>query len=126
MHKFYRKECVIHMQRRKCKLSVSEYSNIDLREYEKVIVQTINATVKGKNPKVFKNYFSTDVLTQSEAVSLGRALAKIDELKIYGKTVTTFRLFDGKTYDSEEAVLPVKKQRFIEGGRKNRDYKKIH
>ena len=114
------------MQRRKCKLSVSEYSNIDLREYETVIVQTINSTVKGKNPKVFKNYFSTDVLTQSEAVSLGRALAKIDELKIYGKTVTTFRLFDGKTYDSEEAVLPIKKQRFIEGGRKNRDYKKIH
>ena len=105
-------------QRRKCRLAVSEHKDVDLREYETLIIQTINATVKGKNPKVFKNYFSTDVLTQSEAVSLGRALAKIDELKVYGKTVTTFRLFDGKTYDSEEAVLPIKNKRFIRGGRK--------
>ena len=103
--------------RRKCKLSVSDYKEVDLRQFEDVIIQTINATVKDKHPRVFKHYFSTDMLTQSEAVSLGRALAKIDELKVYGKTVTTFRLFDGKTYESEEAVIPIKKNQAKKGGR---------
>ena len=72
---------------------------------------TVNKTVPNKNPKVFKEYFSTDPLTQSESVLLGRALAKIDELKAYGKTVTTFRLFDGKMYSSEDATKPIKKRR---------------
>ena len=103
--------------RRKCKLAVSEHKDVDLREFEDVIIQTINATVKDKRPRVFKHYFSTDVLTQSEAVSLGRALAKIDELKVYGKTVKIFRLFDGKTYESEEAVVPIKKNQPTRGGR---------
>ena len=95
--------------RRKCRLAVADHKDIDLRQFEDAIVSTVNATVKCKNPKVFKSYFSTDLLTQSEAVLLGRALSKIDELKVYGKTVTIFRLFDGKTYESEEAVIPIKK-----------------
>ena len=103
--------------RRKCRLAVAEYSGVDLRQFEDVIIQTVNATVKNKHPRVFKDYFSTDVLTQSEAVSLGRALAKIDELKVYGKTVNIFRLFDGKTYASEGAVMPIKKNQAKMGGR---------
>ena len=103
--------------RRKCKLAVSDHKDVDLRQFEGIIVRTINATVKDKHPRVFKHYFSTDLLTQSEAVLLGRALAKIDELKVYGKTVTIFRLFDGKTYDSEEAVIPIKKKQVKRGGR---------
>lgn len=103
--------------RRKCRLAVTDYKDVDLRQFENIIMQTINATVKDKHPKVFKSYFSTDVLTQSEAVSVGRALAKIDELKVYGKTVTTFRLFDGKTYESEEAVIPIRKPSKMKGGR---------
>ena len=87
--------------RRKCKLTNSEFSNVDLRQFEKTILDTINKTIPSKNPKVFKEYFSTDVLTQSEAVTLGRALAKVDELKVMGKTVTTFRIFDGKVCSEE-------------------------
>ena len=63
---------------------------VDLRKYRKRIVDTINATVPGKNPRVFAKYYSTDVLTHSESVAIGRALAKIDELKTFGKTVTIF------------------------------------
>ena len=103
--------------RRKCKLAVYDHKDVDLRQFEDIIVRTVNATVNDKHPRVFKHYFSTDLLTQSEAVSLGRALAKIDELKIYGKTVTIFRLFDGKTYESEEAVIPIKKNNTRKGGR---------
>ena len=33
---------------------------------------------------------------------------KLDELNIYGKTITTFRLFDGKIYESEKAEKPLK------------------
>ena len=87
--------------RRKCKLTNSEFSNVDLRQFEKVILDTINKTIPGNHPKVFKEYFSTDVLSQSEAVTLGRALAKVDELKVMGKTVTTFRIFDGKVCSEE-------------------------
>ena len=92
--------------RRKCKLVNSDYADVDLRQYEQLIIDTINRVVPGKNPKVFKDYFSTDPIDQGEAVTLGRELSKLDELKGFGKEVTTFRLFDGRTYDSEEATVP--------------------
>lgn len=101
--------------RRKCKLASSDHKNTDLRDYEEFIIETVNATVPGKNPKVFSNYFSTDPLSQSESVALGRALSKIPALNSLGKTVTIFRLFDGKTYENEEATIPVTKK--ITGGR---------
>ena len=45
------------MKRRKCKLANSKYKDVDLREYEDVIIQTINETVPGKNPVVCKKCF---------------------------------------------------------------------
>lgn len=106
-------------KRRKCKLVNSDYSGIDLRKYEKIIKETVEKVVPGKNPKVFKEYFSTDPLSQGESVSLGRELSKLDELKGFGKAVTTFRLFDGKTYDSEEDSQPSKPAtKKTKGGRK--------
>ena len=93
-------------KRRKCKLVNADYSEVDLRNYSQLIIETIEKTVPNKNPKVFKSYFSTDPLTQGEAVALGRELSKVPELNGFGKTVTTFRLFDGRTFDSEEATIP--------------------
>ena len=104
------------MQRRKCRLSDSSHKDVDLRLYKDLIINTINSVIHDKNPKVFKDYFSTDVLTQSEAVAVGRALAKIDELKVLGKQVTIFRLFEGKTYGSEESNEPVKHKTLHKGG----------
>lgn len=94
--------------RRKYKLADSSHDNVDLRKYRKLIVDTVNKTVGNKNPKVFKEYFSTDPLTQREAVILGRALSKLTELNVYGKRITTFRLFEGKIYESERAEKPLK------------------
>ena len=105
--------------RRKCKLSDVDFRDTDLRTYKKKIIDTINATVPGKNPRVFKDYFSTDELTHTEAVAIGRALAKIDELKQYGKHVTIFRLFDGKTYESETSNRLYNKNQKPKGGRKS-------
>ena len=105
------------MQRRKCRLSDSSHKDVDLTIYKDVIINTINSVIPGKNPRVFKDYFSTDVLTQSEAVAVGRALAKINDLKPYGKTVTIFRLFDGKTYESEDSTKPARFKTFNKGGR---------
>ncbi len=56
--------------RRKCRLADINHADVDLRDYSKVIIETIEQVIPGKNPKVFKKYFSTDVLTQSEAKSL--------------------------------------------------------
>ena len=95
-------------KRRKCKLVNSDYSHIDLRKFEQLIIDTVEKTIPGKNPKVFPDYFSTDPLTQGEAVALGRELSKLSELKGYGKEVTTFRLFDGRTYDSEDISTPAR------------------
>lgn len=103
--------------RRKCKLADTEHRDLDLRQYEKLIVDTINSVVSAKNPKVFKEYFSTDPLTHKEAVLVGRALAKIEEIKVYGKSVTIFRLFDGKTYESESSNKPIKSTTKSKGGR---------
>ena len=93
-------------KRRKCKLSDSAHKSVNLKEFEDIILETIEKTVPNKHPKVFIDYFSTDVLTQTEAVLLGRALSKIEVLSAYGKTVTIFRLFDGKVYDNEESKTP--------------------
>jgi hypothetical protein len=102
-------------KRRKCKLVNTDYRDVNLKAYEQLIIDTVNRTVPNKNPKVFVDYFSTDALTQSEAVALGRALSKISALNAYGKTITIFRLFDGKTYDSEDAKQVSKKT--VKGGR---------
>ena len=101
-------------QRRKCRLADVNSRSVDLRKYAPIIIATIEMTVAGKNPKVYEDYFSTDPLTQTEAVQVGRALAKIPQLKGYGKSITIFRLFDGKMYESEESKTPISKRK---GGR---------
>ena len=97
--------------RRKYRLTDKNYRNsVDLRLHSQTIIDTINATVPGKNPVVYEDHFSTDPLTQREAISIGMALAKIPALSQYGKTITTFRLFDGKTYANEYATEPITKK----------------
>ena len=44
----------------------------------------------------------TDELTQGERVHLGRELFKSPRLKQYGKEVTSFRLFEGKSVEEKE------------------------
>ena len=92
------------MKRRICRLSDSRFRNIDLRRFEKEIIDTINETVPGKNPKVTEKNFSTDELTQSEAIKLGRALAKLEDLVCYGKQITIFQLFEGHLQDVQETA----------------------
>lgn len=104
--------------RRKCKLANKDFADVDLKNFEQIIIDTINSTVPGKNPKVYKDYFSTDSLTQSESVAIGRALSKVAELSVYGKSITTFKLFDGKNYANEQSTLPITKQSTPKGGRK--------
>ena len=84
---------------------------IDLRDYEQEIVCAIEKVAPGKHPKVFKDHYSTDMLTQSESVKIGRELATIDDLKKLGKQITTFRLFEGKLYSSEDSNIPIKKDK---------------
>ena len=38
---------------------------------------------------------------------LGQKLSVFTELNHLGKIITTFRLFDGKTYESEESNTPI-------------------
>lgn len=86
---------------RKYKLS-DRSQNVDLRQYQDEIVDTINEAVPDKHPKVYADHFTTDQLTHSEAVRIGRALSKSDNLAAFGKTVTTFRLFSGTTVEVED------------------------
>ncbi len=88
---------------------------VDLCQYEDEIIQTINDTVPDKHPKVYPDHFTTDQLSQSEAVKIGRALSKRYNLQKYGKFITTFRLFSGRTVEVEEPEVeePVK----TKGGR---------
>ena len=97
--------------RRKCRLVNSNYKNIDLRKYKQIIVDTIEATAPGKHPEVYEHYFVTDKLTQGEAIAIGRELSKVDVLAQYGKTVESFRLFDGKLYDDAAVAKPRKPKR---------------
>jgi len=93
--------------RRKYKFADPSHRNVDLRKYRKIIVATVNEVVPNKHPRVYMDYFSTDPLTHSESVRLGRALSQLKELKKYGTTITTFRLFDGKLYENEQSSIVV-------------------
>lgn len=94
------------MQRRKCKLANIEHRDTDLRLYADLIIDAVNRTVPNKNPKVYADYFETDLLTQREAVLLGRELSKIPELCRLGKKVTTFRLFTGSVQKEKQSITP--------------------
>ena len=89
-------------RRRECRFENKDYKDVDLTQYSKIITDTIEKTVPGKNPVVEKNKFSTDLLSHKQAVKLGMALSSLSELEGYGKTVTIFRLFDGKVVDTDK------------------------
>ena len=93
------------MTRRVCKLAdKNNRKNVDLRDYEDIILNVINEIAPNKNPKVEEHSFSSDPLTQSEAVRLGLALSAIPDLAVLGKTITTFRLFDGRIVEDSKMV----------------------
>ena len=91
------------MTRRICKLAdKNNRESVDLRDYEDIILDVINEIAPNKNPKVEEHSFSSDPLTQSQAVRLGLALSAIPDLAVLGKTITTFRLFDGRIVEDNK------------------------
>ena len=85
------------MPKRICKLTdKTQRKNVDLRDYSQTIIDIINKIAPNKNPVVEEHSFSTDVLTQSESVRIGFALAQNPEIAKLGIWVQTFRLFDGR------------------------------
>ena len=91
------------MAKRICKLAdKSLRETVDLRDYEDLIIDTINEIAPNKNPVVEKEYFSTDVLTHSEAVKIGFALAEKPEIAKLGILVSIFRLFNGRIVEDEK------------------------
>ena len=89
-------------KRRICTFADKSHKDVDLTQYSQIIIDKINATIPGKNPKVDKHSFSTDELTHQQAVQIGRSLACLKELEEYGKRVTIFRLFSGKVIDTDD------------------------
>lgn len=84
------------------KYSLADTSHsVDLRQFESQIVGTVEAVAPGKHPKVYQDHFTTDYLSHSEAVRIGRELSRCKELARYGKMLETFRLFKGRTVESE-------------------------
>ena len=72
--------------RRKCRLSATDHADIDLRDYSRIITETIEQVVPGKNPKVFKEYFSTDVLPSPKMIGVFVTFAVFFLfLSLYGK-----------------------------------------
>ena len=93
------------IMKRICRLAdKSNRTNIDLRDYEKLIIDTINEVAPGKNPVVTKNHFTSDLMTRGQVIRLGLALSAIPDLAVLGKTITTFRLFDGRIVEDTPKV----------------------
>lgn len=94
--------------RKKFRLVAAEHQKQSLLPYEQEILDAINRAVPGKNPKVFEHYYSIDhPLSQSETIRIGRELSKIADLVPLGKKIETFRLFEGKLYESEDSDKPI-------------------
>lgn len=103
------------INRRICRLAGSNHKDVDLRDYEAEILEAIERIAPGFHPTVEKDSFSTDELTQSQAVRLGRELFQIDGLKKYGKLVSQARLFTGRRIEVDEDKLKQKSKQ-IKGG----------
>lgn len=91
------------MARRICRLTDKKLrKTVDLRNYSKLIIDTINKIAPNKNPQVNEFSFSTDPLTHSESIRIGLALAEIPEIAELGIWVHTFRLFDGRIVEDKK------------------------
>jgi hypothetical protein len=98
-------EALIMAIKRECTLTNSQYrDSVDLREYADEIKRIIEDTVPNRHPQVYKDHFTTDHLSPGEAVKVGRALSKSEYLAPFGKTVTTFRLFNGRNVDTSDGT----------------------
>lgn len=119
------------MKRRVCRLAdKSNRKTIDLRDYEDIILTVVNNIAPNKNPRVDKYSFSTDVLTQSEAVRIGLALSAIPDLAVLGKTITTFRLFDGRIVEEKDMatsqVIQKGKQNETDNNKEDKPHGRYH
>lgn len=91
------------MAKRVCRLTDKNLrQSVDLRDYSQIIIDTINKVAPNKNPVVEEHSFSTDVLTHSEAIKIGLALAEIPAMTKLGILVSIFRLFDGRIVKDKE------------------------
>ena len=109
------------MPKRICKLTdKTQRKNVDLRDYSQTIIDIINKIAPNKNPVVEEHSFSTDVLTQSESVRIGFALAQNPEIAKLGTWVQTFRLFDGRIVkDKKEKENDTSTQQKISNNRRH-------
>ena len=66
------------MPKRICKLTdKTQRNNVYLRNYSQTIIDIINKIAPNKNPVVEEHSFHTDLLTHSQSVRIGFALAGI-------------------------------------------------
>lgn len=89
------------MMLRRYRLANMDCRDTDLTAFADEIIRTIEQTVPGKDPHVYRNSFTVDgSVTQSEAVAIGHALAKLPCLNSLGKFSTVYRLFSGRMEDT--------------------------
>ena len=84
-----------YISRRRFELANREYSNVDLRDYKDIIIDTILDIAPDANPVVTESYYEINELPQHQRVAIGRALAKVQKLGKYCKKVEQARLFQG-------------------------------
>ena len=101
-------------QRKKFRLANTDKRNVDLTLYANLIIDAVNRTVPNKHPEIFTDCFVVDLLTQRESVLLGKELSSIPELNKLGKTVSIFRLFNGRVFNVKDSIATAKE---IRGGR---------
>lgn len=87
--------------RRMFRLSDASHKDIVLREYEDEILEIADRIIPGKNPKVYQNYFMNRWTDTGGRVPFGEGIIKSPRLKQYGKEVTSFRLFEGKSLEQK-------------------------
>ena len=72
----------MNKHRRKYKFADNQYHDVDMTQYSKIIIDTINKTVPNKHHKVFKDHFSTDPFNNEYTVMFIMTSNELhDELK---------------------------------------------
>ena len=81
--------------RRQFRLADRNHADVDLTQYEDIILGVIKEFAPNSNPVVTKEYYEINEISQRQRIAIGHELAKAENLGHLSKIVEQVRLFQG-------------------------------
>ena len=99
-----------HVPRRRFRLANRTHADVDLTQYEDIIIDVIKSIAPDSNPIVTKEYYEINEISHRQLIAIGHELAKANRLGHLCKIIEQVRLFEGHEVmeDTDRSVPDVK------------------